>query len=149
MHPDYLEKILNAQVYDVAVETPLDAGAQPFGAYRQPDPVQARRHATGVFLQAARGLQQDCPTFAERLKRGVICASAGNHAQGVALSAAKVGCRAVIVMPTTTPAIKIQAVRNRGGEVVLAGDSYDEAYAHALELEKAQKLTFVHPFRRS
>lgn len=69
----------------------------------------------------------------------------GNHAQGVALSAAKVGCRAVIVMPTTTPAIKIQAVRNRGGEVVLA-DSYDEAYAHALELEKAQKLTFVHPF---
>ena len=67
----------------------------------------------------------------EKLKRGVICASAGNHAQGVALSAAKIGCRAVIVMPTTTPQIKIQAVKNRGGEVVLAGDSYDEAYAQA------------------
>ena len=83
---------------------------------------------------------------AERLKRGVICASAGNHAQGVALSAAKVGCRAVIVMPTSTPGIKVDAVRARGGEVVLFGDSYDEAYAHALELEKTEKLTFVHPF---
>ena len=82
----------------------------------------------------------------ERLKRGVICASAGNHAQGVALSAAKIGCRAVIVMPTTTPAIKVEAVQSLGGEVVLAGDSFDDAYAHALELEKAQKLTFVHPF---
>ena len=82
----------------------------------------------------------------ERLKRGVICASAGNHAQGVALAAAKVGCRAVIVMPTTTPAIKVDAVRARGGEVVLAGESFDEAYAHALELEKAERLNFVHPF---
>jgi threonine dehydratase len=79
-------------------------------------------------------------------KRGVICASAGNHAQGVALSAQKLGIRAVIVMPTTTPQIKIDAVKARGGEVVLAGDSYDEAYAHALELEKKQKLCFVHPF---
>ncbi|HRE19393.1 MAG TPA: threonine ammonia-lyase, biosynthetic, partial [Rhodocyclaceae bacterium] len=82
----------------------------------------------------------------EKLKRGVICASAGNHAQGVALSAQKLGCRAVIVMPTTTPGIKIDAVRKRGGEVVLAGASFDEAYTHALELEKAEKLTFVHPF---
>ena len=80
----------------------------------------------------------------EQLKRSVICASAGNHARGVALSAAKVGCRAVIVMPTTTPQIKVQAVKNRGGEVVLAGESYDEAYLHALELEKAEQLT-VHP----
>ena len=78
--------------------------------------------------------------------RGVVAMSAGNHAQGVALSAAKLGCRAVIVMPESTPAIKINAVRQRGGEVVLAGSSYDDAYAHALELEKSEKLTFVHPF---
>src|ERR1700741_141423 len=82
-------------------------------------------------------------------KRGVICASAGNHAQGVALSAAKLGCRAVIVMPTTTPQVKVEAVRARGGaaaEVVLHGESYTDAYNHALTLEKEQKLTFVHPF---
>ena len=83
---------------------------------------------------------------AEKRKRGVSCASAGNHAQGVALSAARIGCRALIVMPTTTPQIKVQAVKARGAEVVLFGDSYDDAYAHALELEKAQKLTFIHPF---
>jgi threonine dehydratase len=80
-----------------------------------------------------------------QLKRGVICASAGNHAQGVALSAARLGCRAVIVMPTTTPQVKIDAVKARGGEVVLFGDSFTDAYEHALTLEK-QKLTFVHPF---
>src|SRR3569623_1148908 len=81
-----------------------------------------------------------------QLKRGVSCASAGNHAQGVALSAARLGCRAVIVMPTTTPAVKIEAVKARGGEVVLFGDSYTDAYNHALTLEKKEKLTFVHPF---
>jgi threonine dehydratase len=79
-------------------------------------------------------------------KRGVICASAGNHAQGVALSAKKMGCKAVIVMPTTTPAIKVNAVKARGGQAVLAGDSYDEAYAHAKELEKKHGYTFVHPY---
>jgi threonine dehydratase len=76
----------------------------------------------------------------------VICASAGNHAQGVALSASRLGCRAVIVMPTTTPAVKIDAVRARGGDVVLFGDSYSDAYQHALKLEQKHKLTFVHPF---
>ena len=83
---------------------------------------------------------------AAELKRGVIAASAGNHAQGVALSARKLGCKAVIVMPVTTPQIKVDAVRARGAEVVLYGDSYDDAYAHALKLEKSRKLTFVHPF---
>jgi threonine dehydratase len=82
----------------------------------------------------------------EALNRGVIAASAGNHAQGVALAAQKLGCRAVIVMPTTTPLIKIDAVRSRGSEVVLFGDSYSDAYVHALELEKSQGLTFVHPY---
>ena len=146
MHPDYLEKILNAQVYDVAVETPLDPA--PNLSARIGNPILFKREdMQPVFSFKLRGAYNKIAQLSpERLKRGVICASAGNHAQGVALSAAKVGCRAVIVMPTTTPAIKIQAVRNRGGEVVLAGDSYDEAYAHALELEKTQKLTFVHPF---
>ncbi|MEO7032138.1 MAG: threonine ammonia-lyase, biosynthetic, partial [Herbaspirillum sp.] len=82
----------------------------------------------------------------QQLKHGVICASAGNHAQGVALSAARLGCRAVVVMPTTTPPVKIDAVKARGAEVVLAGDSYTDAYNHALTLEKKLKLTFVHPF---
>ena len=146
MHPDYLEKILNAQVYDVAVETPLDR-APNLSARIGNTILFKREDMQPVFSFKLRGAYNKIAQLSpERLKRGVICASAGNHAQGVALSAAKVGCRAVIVMPTTTPAIKIQAVRNRGGEVVLAGDSYDEAYAHALEIEKAEKLTFVHPF---
>jgi threonine dehydratase len=83
---------------------------------------------------------------AEQLQRGVICASAGNHAQGVALAARKLGCRAVIVMPVTTPRLKIDAVAALGGEVVLFGDSYSDAYVHAAERQKAEGLTFVHPF---
>jgi threonine dehydratase len=83
---------------------------------------------------------------AAQLKKGVICASAGNHAQGVALSAQRLGARAVIVMPTTTPQVKIDAVRGFGGEVVLFGESYSDAFTHAVELEKKQGLTFVHPF---
>ena len=82
----------------------------------------------------------------EQLQRGVICASAGNHAQGVALGASKLGTRAVIVMPVTTPLVKIEAVRALGGEVVLHGDSYSDAHQHAVELEKSSGLTFVHPF---
>ncbi len=146
MHPDYLEKILNAQVYDVAIETPLDA-APTLSARIGNRILFKREDMQPVFSFKLRGAYNKIAQLsAERLKRGVICASAGNHAQGVALSAAKIGCRAVIVMPTTTPQIKVAAVKARGGEVVLAGDSYDEAYVHALALEKAEKLTFVHPF---
>ncbi len=146
MHPDYLEKILNAQVYDVAVETPLDA-APNLSARIGNTILFKREDMQPVFSFKLRGAYNKIAQLSpEKLKRGVICASAGNHAQGVALSAAKIGCRAVIVMPTTTPQIKIDAVQSRGGEVVLAGESYDEAYAKALELEKAEKLTFVHPF---
>ena len=146
MHPDYLEKILNAQVYDVAIETPLDLA--PSLSARMGNRVLFKREdMQPVFSFKLRGAYNKIIKLSpEKLKRGVICASAGNHAQGVALSAAKIGCRAVIVMPTTTPQIKVQAVKARGGEVVLAGESYDDAYAHALELEKAEKLTFVHPF---
>jgi threonine dehydratase len=146
MHPDYLEKILNAQVYDVAIESPLDPA--PNLSARIGNRIYLKREdMQPVFSFKLRGAYNKIAHLSpEKQKRGVICASAGNHAQGVALSAAKIGCRAVIVMPTTTPQIKVQAVKSRGGEVVLFGDSYDEAYAHALELEKQEKLTFVHPF---
>ncbi len=146
---DYLEKILNARVYDVAIETPLELA--PNLSTRSGNRVLLKREdMQPVFSFKLRGAYNKIAhlTPAQR-KRGVICASAGNHAQGVALSAQKLGIRAVIVMPTTTPPIKIDAVRKHGGamvEVVLAGDSYDVAYAHALVLEKQQKLAFVHPF---
>ncbi|MEI8326507.1 MAG: threonine ammonia-lyase, biosynthetic, partial [Betaproteobacteria bacterium] len=143
---DYLKKILNARVYDVAVETALEVA-----------PDLSRRLGNQVLLK--REDQQPVHSFKLRgaynkmaqltpaqLKKGVICASAGNHAQGVALGAKKLGTRAVIVMPTTTPALKVDAVKALGGEIVLVGDSYSDAYAHALKLEKKQGLTFVHPF---
>jgi len=143
---DYLTKILNARVYDVAVETPLELAVN-LSARCGNRIFLKREDMQPVFSFKLRGAYNKIVhlTPAQR-KRGVICASAGNHAQGVALSAQKLGIRAVIVMPTTTPQIKIDAVKKRGGEVVLAGDSYDAAYTHALTLEKKHKLTFVHPF---
>ncbi len=146
MPHDYLEKILTARVYDVAIETPLELA--PNISARAHNRIYLKREdMQPVFSFKLRGAYNKMAhlTPAQR-ERGVICASAGNHAQGVALSAKKMGCRAVIVMPTTTPAIKVDAVRNRGGEVVLVGSSYDEAYAHSLLLEKEQGLTFVHPY---
>lgn len=144
--PDYLERVLNAQVYDVAVETPLDL-ASNLSARLHNRIYFKREDMQPVFSFKLRGAYNKMAQLSpQALKRGVICASAGNHAQGVALSAQKLGVRAVIVMPTSTPQIKIDAVKARGGEVVLAGDSYSDAYTHALELEKAEKLTFVHPF---
>ena len=146
MHPDYLEKILNARVYDVAIESPLDL-APNLSARLRNTLLLKREDMQPVFSFKLRGAYNKIARLApDKLRRGVICASAGNHAQGVALAAARVGCRAVVVMPVTTPQIKIQAVQGRGGEVVLAGESFDEAYLHALKIEKAEKLTFVHPF---
>ena len=144
--PDYLERILNAQVYDVAVETPLDL-AVGLSARIHNRIFLKREDMQPVFSFKLRGAYNKMANLPpQALKRGVICASAGNHAQGVALSAQKLGTRAVIVMPGTTPQIKIDAVRARGGEVVLAGESYSDAYAHAIELEKREKLSFVHPY---
>jgi threonine dehydratase len=144
--PDYLESILNARVYDVAEETPLDLAAN-LSARIHNRIFLKREDMQPVFSFKLRGAYNKMAHLsAAALKRGVICASAGNHAQGVALSAQKLGVRAVIVMPTSTPQIKIDAVRARGGEVVLAGDSYSDAYAHSLELEQAENLTFVHPY---
>ncbi|MDR3213064.1 MAG: threonine ammonia-lyase, biosynthetic [Azoarcus sp.] len=144
--PDYLERILNARVYDVAVETPLDLAAN-LSARIHNRVFLKREDMQPVFSFKLRGAYNKMANLpAAALKRGVICASAGNHAQGVALSAQRLGVRAVIVMPATTPQIKVDAVRARGGEVVLAGESYSEAHAHAVELEKRDKLTFVHPY---
>ncbi|MDR2677888.1 MAG: threonine ammonia-lyase, biosynthetic [Zoogloeaceae bacterium] len=145
-NPNYLQKILTARVYDLAHETPLDF-APNLSARTGNRFFLKREDMQPVFSFKLRGAYNKIAHLpVARLKHGVICASAGNHAQGVAMSAAHLGCRAVIVMPVTTPAIKVEAVKKRGGEVVLAGNSYDEAHARALELEKAEKLTFVHPF---
>ncbi len=146
MTTDYLKKILTARVYDVAIESPLELA--PTLSQRLDNNIYLKREdIQSVFSFKLRGAYNKMAHLtAAQLKRGVICASAGNHAQGVALSAARLGCRAVVVMPTTTPPVKIEAVKARGGEVVLFGDSYTDAYNHALTLEKKQKLTFVHPF---
>lgn len=145
-HPDYLQKILTAQVYDAAIETPLDLA--PNLSARIHNTIYFKREdMQPVFSFKLRGAYNKMASLSPAaLKRGVICASAGNHAQGVALSAKKLGARAVIVMPTTTPAIKIDAVKRHGGEVVLAGESFTDAYQHSLKLQQEQGLTFVHPF---
>lgn len=146
MSNDYLKKILTARVYDVAQETPLEL-ANTLSQRIDNRIYFKREDIQSVFSFKLRGAYNKMAHLSPaQLKRGVICASAGNHAQGVALSAARLGCRAVIVMPTTTPQVKIDAVKARGGEVVLFGDSFTDAYEHALTLEKKQKLTFVHPF---
>ncbi|WP_029147503.1 threonine ammonia-lyase, biosynthetic [Methylophilus sp. 5] len=143
---NYREKIEHSQVYAVARHTPLDE--MPNLSARAKNRVLLKREdMQPVFSFKLRGAYNKMAHLPpDALARGVICASAGNHAQGVALSAQKMGCRAVIVMPTTTPAIKVNAVRARGAEVVLFGDSYSDAYAHALEVEKTEGLTFVHPY---
>jgi threonine dehydratase len=143
---DYLKKILTARVYDVAVESALEP-AKNLSRRLHNKVLLKREDQQPVFSFKLRGAYNKMANLtAEQLQRGVICASAGNHAQGVALSAHRLGARAVIVMPTTTPQVKTEAVKSLGGEVVLHGESYSDAYVHALELEKEQGLTFVHPF---
>ena len=146
MKNDYLEKILTARVYDVAVETPLEPA--PNLSQRIHNRLLLKREdMQPVFSFKLRGAYNKMANLPPAvLKRGVIAASAGNHAQGVALSAQKLNCRATIVMPVTTPAIKVQAVEARGAQVVLHGDSYDEACARAVELAGAERLAFVHPY---
>ena len=142
----YLKRILNARVYDVAIETPLEA-APNLSARIGNTVLFKREDMQPVFSFKLRGAYNKMAQLTpEQLKRGVIAASAGNHAQGVALSAQKLGCKAVIVMPATTPQIKIDAVKGRGAKVVLHGDSYSDACAHSRELEKLEGMTFVHPY---
>jgi len=146
MHTDYLKRILNAKVYDVAQETPLEV-APVLSARLENHVLLKREDLQPVFSFKLRGAYNKMAHLsAAELARGVIAASAGNHAQGVALAAMKLGCRAVIVMPVTTPTVKVNAVRARGAEVVMKGDSYSEAHQHALALQKAHGFTFVHPF---
>jgi threonine dehydratase len=143
---NYKDLIENSRVYDVAKKTRLEF--QPNLSARIHNRVLLKREdMQPVFSFKLRGAYNKMANLAtDVLARGVIAASAGNHAQGVALSAQKLKCRAVIVMPTTTPAIKVNAVKTRGAEVVLFGDSYSDAYVKALELEKSEQLTFVHPY---
>ena len=141
-----VERILRARVYDVAIESPLDYAA---GLSRGLDNSLyiKREDLQPVFSFKLRGAYNKMASLDALARRaGVIAASAGNHAQGVALAARKLGLRALIVMPCTTPAIKINAVRNLGAETVLHGDAYDEACEHALALAEAQQLTFIHPY---
>jgi threonine dehydratase len=146
MDTHYLKRILTARVYDVARETPLELAPQ-LSARLGNSLYLKREDEQDVFSFKIRGAYNKMANLpAEALQRGVIAASAGNHAQGVAVSAQRLGCRAVIVMPVTTPGVKVEAVRRRGAEVVLHGDSFSDAYQHAIGLEKQQGLTFVHPF---
>ena len=143
---DYLKRILNARVYDVARESALDK-APNLSARLHNTVLLKREDQQPVFSFKLRGAYNKMAHLTPaQLKKGVICASAGNHAQGVALGAKTLGCTAVIVMPTTTPQVKIDAVKALGGEVVLFGESYSDAYQHAAMLEKKKKLTFVHPY---
>ena len=143
---DYLERILLARVYDVAIESDLDAA--PNLSRRLNTQVWLKREdMQPVFSFKLRGAYNKMVHLPKaQLKRGVVAASAGNHAQGVALAAQVLGCTATIVMPATTPQIKVDAVAKRGAKVVLFGDSYDEAYHHALGIAKSEKKSFVHPY---
>lgn len=149
MPHEYLRKILNAKVYDVARETEL-VDASHLSKRLQNRVLVKREDNQPVFSFKLRGAYNKMAhlTPAE-LKRGVIAASAGNHAQGVAMGAAKLECQAIIVMPVTTPQVKIDAVKERGGKwvkIVLHGESYNDAYDHSITLMEKHQLTFVHPF---
>jgi threonine dehydratase len=146
MQENYVERILKAKVYDVAVETSLEAA--PRLSRRLLNRVFFKREdLQPVFSFKIRGAYNKIAQLsAISAQRGVICASAGNHAQGVALGARTRGIPAVVVMPLTTPEIKVQAVADLGGEIVLHGDDYDEANERAMEIARERGLVFVHPF---
>ena len=143
---NYIEKILRAKVYDVAEETPLDFA--PTLSDRLNNRVYLKREdLQPVFSFKLRGAYNKIASLTEaQMAKGVIAASAGNHAQGVALASKKLGIKALIVMPKTTPEIKVRSVKSRGAKIVLHGDSYDEAYTHAMELAQEKGLTFIHPY---
>jgi len=142
----YLEMIRQAPVYDVAQETPLDQ-AKGLSRRLQNQVLLKREDLQQVFSFKLRGAYNKMVHLSEPdREKGVIAASAGNHAQGVALAASKMGLQAVIVMPKTTPEIKVNAVRQWGAEVILHGNAYDDAYQRAQQLVQERDLTFVHPY---
>jgi threonine dehydratase len=146
MQENYVERILKAKVYDVAIETSLEAAGRL--SRRLDNRVLFKREdLQPVFSFKIRGAYNKIAQLSKiSAQRGVICASAGNHAQGVALGARTRGIPAVIVMPLSTPEIKVQAVADLGAEIVLHGDDYDHAYERATELAASRGLVFVHPF---
>lgn len=142
----YIKKILEAEVYDIAMESPLDAA--PLLSSRLGLPVLLKREdLQPVFSFKLRGAYNRIKKLdAGARKRGVVTASAGNHAQGVALAASRLGIKSHIVMGRNTPEIKVSAVARYGGHVILHGDNYDEAAAHARRLVEDKGYTYVHPF---
>ena len=143
---DYVDRIDSTRVYDVAVETPLDE-ASGLSARIANRVLMKREDLQPVFSFKLRGAYNKIASLSDdEVANGVICSSAGNHAQGVALAAKRRGIRAVIIMPLTTPQIKVKAVRELDGEVVLHGDTYEDAHARARELEARDALSFIHPF---
>jgi len=146
MLTEYVEKILKARVYEVAEETPLDV--MPRLSKRLKNTVLLKREdLQPIFSFKLRGAyNRMCRLSEDELTHGVVAASAGNHAQGVALSAQKLGISALIVMPTTTPRIKVDAVASFGADIELWGDSYDEACSYALKIAQQQGRTFIHPY---
>ena len=145
MKIDYLERILTARVYDVAIETPLER-APSLSARLNNTLLLKREDMHSVFSFKLRGAYNKMSHLpAAALARGVIAASAGNHAQGVALAAQRLKCKATIVMPVTTPQIKVAAVAARGAHVIQHGDTNDESYAHTRQLAKSRHQKFVHP----
>ena len=146
MPEKYIEKILTARVYDVAIESPLEQ-AQRLSRRLENTILLKREDLQPVFSFKLRGAYNKIFNLTQQQSiKGVIAASAGNHAQGVALAAHKLGLPAVIVMPRTTPRIKVEAVRNLGAKAVLFGDSYDDAYGHAMEVVDQEQLSFIHPY---
>ncbi len=146
MTDTYLERVLKARVYDVAIESPLDE-ARRLSRRLGNNVFLKREDMQPVFSFKLRGAYNKIAHLSETVaQRGVICASAGNHAQGVALAAKRRGIKSTIVMPKTTPTIKVQAVIDFGGEAVLHGDDYDQAYEHAMELMRERNLTYIHAF---
>ncbi|MEZ5530473.1 MAG: threonine ammonia-lyase, biosynthetic [Porticoccaceae bacterium] len=146
MPQSYVKRILNARIYDLVVETPVDEAAQL--SQRLGNRVLLKREdLQPVFSFKLRGAYNKMLCLSpEQLEKGVVAASAGNHAQGLAMAAKKMGVKATIVMPSTTPQIKVNAVKARGAKVVLHGDTYDEASDYAQKLVKEKGMTYVHPF---
>ena len=143
---EYLKKILQAQVYEVAKETPLEKANNLSRKFKN-NIFLKREDLQEVFSFKVRGAYNKMRNLStEQLNNGVIASSAGNHAQGVALSAKKLNSKATIVMPVTTPLVKVNAVRELKAEVILFGENYDDSYIEALRLSKERNLSFIHPF---
>ena len=142
----YLKKILSSRVYEIAKESPLEYA--PLMSQKLKAKIYLKREdQQETFSFKIRGAYNKIANLTEmQLERGIICASAGNHAQGVSLAAKKLGTKATIVMPKTTPEVKVEAVKKLGAFIILVGDSYSEAYEKAWEISLKKKLTFIHPF---